>query len=160
MKFWFISCNFIEIKEIFGTFSIGTSYHTTNVTKSTCCSVISNGQYKCFILLLTHFSQQSLRFISIRSYLLISPLTHDWNYSISLSLSLSLSLSFSTHVCIAFNFICNMHSVCLNIFFLVFILFSFCSLVIVGYAPIFDEVFYPLLSIIPNSQMESIFRLA
>ena len=114
MKFWFISCNFIEIKEIFGTFSIGTSCHTTNVTKSTCCSVISNGQYKCFILLLTHFSQQSLRFISIRSYLLISPLTHDWNYSISLSLSLSLSLSFSTHVCIAFNFICNMHSVCLK----------------------------------------------
>ena len=115
--FLFICNSFIEIEEFIGTFSIGISCHTTNVTKSTCCSVISNGQYKCFILLLTHFSQQSLRFISIRSYLLISPLTHDWNY-FSLSLSLSL-LSFSSHVCIAFNFICNMHSVCLkHLFFL------------------------------------------
>ena len=57
-------------------------------------------------------------------------------------LSFSLSL-FSSHVCIAFNFICNMHSVCLNIFFLVFILFSFCSSVIVGYAPMFEWSFLP-----------------
>ena len=58
-------------------------------------------------------------------------------------LSFSLSFSFSSHVCIAFNFICNMHSVCLNIFFLVFILFSFCSSVIVGYAPMYEWSFLP-----------------
>ena len=56
---------------------------------------------------------------------------------------LSHTFSLSSHVCIAFNFICNMHSVCLNIFFLVFILFSFCSSVIVGYAPMFEWSFLP-----------------
>ena len=106
--------------------------------------MISNGQYKCFILLLTHFSQQSLRFISIRSYLLISPLTHDWNYSISLSLSLSLYLS---HSPLMFVLLLILFVICIryawNIFFLVFILFSFCSSVIVGYAPMYEWRFLP-----------------
>ena len=46
------------------------------------------------------------------TYLLVH--LHTIEIIVSLSLSLSLSLSFSTHVCIAFNFICNMHSVCLK----------------------------------------------
>ena len=75
------------------------------------------------------------------TYLLVH--LHTIEIILFLSLSLSLSLSFTTHVCIAFNFICNMHSVCLNIFFLVFILFSFCSSVIVGYAPMFEWSFLP-----------------
>ena len=90
-------------------------------------------------------------------------LVHLHTIEIILFLSLSLSLYLS-HSPLMFVLLLILFVICIryawNIFFLVFILFSFCSLVIVGYAPIFDEVFYPLLSIIPNSQMESIFRLA
>ena len=46
------------------------------------------------------------------TYLLVH--LHTIEIILFLSLSLSLYLSFSTHVCIAFNFICNMHSVCLK----------------------------------------------
>ena len=111
------------------------------------CSVISNVQYKSFISLLTHFSQQSLHIISIRCYLLISPLTIDWNQTQSLlslpffmHLSLSLSL-FSSDFSITFNSISNMHSVYLkHLLPQRFFLFLFCSSLIIGYAPIHDEV--------------------
>ena len=126
--------------------------------------MINIGQYKSFILLLSHFSQQSLYFINIRcSYLLV----HLHKIEIILSLSLSLSLSFSyfllhfSHVCIAFNFICNTYSVIFSTSFPSYIssplmlFFSNCMC-----APIYDVNLYPLPSIIPNSQIESIIRLA
>ena len=80
------------------------------------CSVISNVQYKSFISLLTHFSQQSLHIISIRCYLLISPLTIDWNQTQSL-----LSLPFFMHLSLSLS-----HPSFLVILVLLLILFLIC----------------------------------
>ena len=139
----FTKLGVVKIREIydsityqyFDTFSTGISCHT-NITNST-CSVISNGQYKSPILLLTQF--RSSHYVSSTlevTYLLVHLHTIEIilfpSHSLSLFLSLSLSFSsFSSHVCIAFNFICNMHSFYLkHLFFLIFILLLFCSSVI------------------------------
>ena len=73
-------------------------------------------------------------------------LVHLHTIEIILFLSLSLSLSLS-HSPLMFVLLLILFVICIryawNIFFLVFILFSFCSSVIVGYAPMYEWRFLP-----------------
>ena len=73
-------------------------------------------------------------------------LVHLHTIEIILFLSLSLSLYLS-HSPLMFVLLLILFVICIryawNIFFLVFILFSFCSSVIVGYAPMYEWRFLP-----------------
>ena len=117
----FTKLGVVKIREIydsityqyFDTFSTGISCHT-NITNST-CSVISNGQYKSPILLLTQF--RSSHYVSSTlevTYLLVHLHTIEIILFPSHSLSLSFSLSRSLLSLVMFVLLLILFVICIR----------------------------------------------
>ena len=114
--------------QYFDTFSNGISCHT-KVTNSS-CSVISNGQYKSVILLLTHF--RSSHYVSSTlevTYLLVHLHTIEIILFPSHSLSLPpLSFSRSPHSLVMFVLLLILFVICIRYSFNIFsFVYSFSS---------------------------------